>query len=116
MAEDRPPLPPFTRETAAQKVQAAEDAWNTCDPERVASAYTVDSVWRNRDLFVTGRDEIVAVLTKKWARELDYALRKTCGASTATGSPFASSTRATTVPAAGGAVSGTSCGSSTITA
>ena len=73
---DRPPLPPFTAETAAQKVQAAEDAWNTRDPERVAGAYTVDSVWRNRDLFVSGRDEIVAFLTAKWERELDYALRK----------------------------------------
>ena len=76
MAEDRPPLPPFTRETAAQKVQAAEDAWNSRDAERVAGAYTVDSVWRNRDVFVTGRDEIVAFLTQKWERELDYALRK----------------------------------------
>lgn len=74
---DRPPLPPFTHETAVQKVQAAEDAWNTRDPERVAGAYTVDSVWRNRDTFVTGRDEIVAFLTSKWERELDYALRKT---------------------------------------
>jgi uncharacterized protein len=73
---DRPPLPPFTLETAAQKVQAAEDAWNTRDPERVAAAYTADSVWRNRDLFVSGRDEIVAFLTAKWERELDYALRK----------------------------------------
>jgi uncharacterized protein len=73
---DRPPLPPFTLETALQKVQAAEDAWNTTDPERVASAYTVDSVWRNRDEFLTGRDEIVAFLTRKWTRELDYALRK----------------------------------------
>ena len=73
---DRPPLPPFTVETAAQKVQAAEDAWNTRDPERVAAAYTADSVWRNRDLFVSGRDEIVAFLTAKWERELDYALRK----------------------------------------
>jgi hypothetical protein len=73
---DRPPLPPFTLETAAQKVQAAEDAWNTRDPERVAAAYTVDSVWRNRDTFVTGREEIVAFLTAKWKRELDYALRK----------------------------------------
>jgi len=72
----RPPLPPFTLETAAQKVQAAEDAWNTRDPERVAAAYTVDSVWRNRDTFVTGRQEIVAFLTAKWERELDYALRK----------------------------------------
>ena len=73
---DRPPLPPFTAETAAQKVQAAEDAWNTRDPERVAGAYTSDSVWRNRDLFVNGRDEIVSFLTAKWERELDYALRK----------------------------------------
>jgi nuclear transport factor 2 (NTF2) superfamily protein len=73
---DRPPLPPFTLETATQKVQAAEDAWNTRDPERVAAAYTVDSVWRNRDTFVTGREEIVAFLTAKWERELDYALRK----------------------------------------
>ena len=76
MADERPPYPPFTPETAAQKVQAAEDAWNTRDPQRVAGAYTVDSVWRNRDLFLSGRDEIVAFLTQKWARELDYALRK----------------------------------------
>jgi uncharacterized protein len=76
MAEEKPPLPPFTQETAAQKVQAAEDAWNTREPERVASAYTVDSVWRNRDLFIMGRAEIVAFLTQKWERELDYALRK----------------------------------------
>ena len=73
---DRPPLPPFTLETATQKVQAAEDAWNTRDPERVAAAYTVDSVWRNRDTFVIGREEIVAFLTAKWERELAYALRK----------------------------------------
>jgi nuclear transport factor 2 (NTF2) superfamily protein len=76
MTDAKPPLPPFTRETAAQKVQAAEDAWNSRDPERVAQAYTVDSVWRNRDLFVTGRSEIIAFLTQKWERELDYALRK----------------------------------------
>jgi uncharacterized protein len=73
---DRPPLPPFTRETALQKVQAAEDAWNTCDPERVSLAYTEDSVWRNRAAFLTGRAEIVAFLTSKWERELEYALRK----------------------------------------
>ncbi len=72
----RPPLPPFTAETAAAKVQAAEDAWNTRDPERVALAYTEDSVWRNRDQFVDGRAEIVAFLRRKWERELDYALRK----------------------------------------
>jgi nuclear transport factor 2 (NTF2) superfamily protein len=73
---DRPPLPPFAPATAMQKVQAAEDAWNTRDPERVAQAYTVDSVWRNRETFVTGRDAIVALLKAKWERELDYALRK----------------------------------------
>jgi nuclear transport factor 2 (NTF2) superfamily protein len=76
MADARPPFPPFTEETAPRKVQAAEDAWNTRDPERVALAYTPDSVWRNRDRFVTGRSEIVALLRDKWARELDYALRK----------------------------------------
>jgi nuclear transport factor 2 (NTF2) superfamily protein len=73
---DRPPLPPFNAETARQKVQAAEDAWNTCDPERVALAYSEDSLWRNRDTFIEGRAEIVAFLTSKWERELDYALRK----------------------------------------
>lgn len=76
MTEAKPPVPPFTRETAAQKVQAAEDAWNSRDPERVALAYTVDSVWRNRDAFLTGRAQIIAFLTQKWERELDYALRK----------------------------------------
>ena len=76
MPEERPPFPPFTHETALQKVQAAEDAWNTRDPQRVASAYTPDSQWRNRDVFVDGREEIVAFLTRKWQRELDYALRK----------------------------------------
>ncbi|AIG76595.1 Hypothetical protein AJAP_18645 [Amycolatopsis japonica] len=76
MTEDRPPYPPFTRETALRKVQAAEDAWNTRDPRKVASAYTPDSVWRNRDTFVQGREEIAAFLTAKWERELDYALRK----------------------------------------
>jgi len=73
---DRPPVPPFTRETAAAKVQAAEDAWNSRDPERVSLAYSEDSVWRNRDLAVTGRAEIVAFLSSKWERELDYVLRK----------------------------------------
>jgi len=76
VTEERPPLPPFDRETAARKVQAAEDAWNTRDPERVALAYTVDAVWRNRDLFISGRGEIVEFLRQKWERELDYALRK----------------------------------------
>jgi len=72
----RPPVPPFTHETALQKVQAAENAWNTRDAEKVSLAYTEDSVWRNRDTFVTGRAEIVAFLTRKWEREQDYALRK----------------------------------------
>lgn len=74
--EQRPPLPPFTEETAWQKVKMAEDAWNTCDPERVSRAYTVDSRWRNRDEFLEGREEIVAFLQRKWARELDYRLMK----------------------------------------
>jgi hypothetical protein len=73
---DRPPLPPFSAETAAQKVQAAEDAWNSRDPERVSLAYSEDSAWRNRTTFVAGRAEIVAFLTGKWERELEYALRK----------------------------------------
>jgi nuclear transport factor 2 (NTF2) superfamily protein len=73
---DRPPLPPFTRETAAQKVQAAEDAWNTRDPHKVSLAYAPDSVWRNRGTFVTGRAEIAEFLTRKWEREREYALRK----------------------------------------
>ena len=72
----RPPVPPFTEETARQKVQAAEDAWNTRDPERVALAYTTDSEWRNRDEFFRGREAIVEFLTRKWQRELDYRLRK----------------------------------------
>ncbi|GIF15586.1 nuclear transport factor 2 family protein [Actinoplanes teichomyceticus] len=75
--------PPFTAASAAAKVQAAEDAWNTRDPQRVALAYTEDSVWRNRDVFVTGRAAIVEFLTAKWARERDYALRKSLWAFTA---------------------------------
>ncbi len=78
----RPPLPPFTAHTARVKVQAAEDAWNTRDPHRVAAAYTPDSVWRNRDEFVTGTDGIITFLTAKWAKELNYALRKSLWAFT----------------------------------
>lgn len=74
--ETKPPLPPFTLETAKAKVQAAENAWNTCDPDRVALAYTEDSEWRNRHEFVNGRDEIREFLKRKWAKELDYRLRK----------------------------------------
>jgi len=79
----RPPLPPFTPATAAQKARAAEDAWNSRDPERVSLAYPADSVWRNRSEFFHGREAIKAFLTRKWARELDYRLIKelwTCGA------------------------------------
>jgi uncharacterized protein len=72
----RPPLPPFTREAAAQKVRLAEDAWNSREPETVALAYTEASRWRNRAEFVNGRDEIIAFLRRKWARELDYRLIK----------------------------------------
>jgi uncharacterized protein len=72
----RPPLPPFTRESAAQKVRAAEDAWNSRDPDRVALAYTTDSEWRNRAEFLVGREAIAAFLRRKWSRELDYRLIK----------------------------------------
>nr|WP_296069774.1 nuclear transport factor 2 family protein [uncultured Actinoplanes sp.] len=76
MTDSRPPFPPYDLESARVKVQAAEDAWNTRDPHKVSLAYTEDSVWRNRDLFLTGRDEIVEFLTAKWKREQDYVLRK----------------------------------------
>jgi len=74
--ESRPPLPPFDEDSARRKVQAAEDAWNTRDPERVSLAYTPDSQWRNRSEFFSGRAAIVEFLTRKWRRELDYRLRK----------------------------------------
>ena len=74
--ETKPPLPPFTLETAKAKVQAAEDAWNTRDPDRVASAYTPDSQWRNRSEFLSGREEIALFLRRKWDKELDYRLKK----------------------------------------
>jgi nuclear transport factor 2 (NTF2) superfamily protein len=76
MTETRPPLPPFTAETAAQKARLAEDAWNSRDPEKVSLAYTPDSEWRNRAEFANGRAEIVQLLKRKWARELDYRLIK----------------------------------------
>jgi len=74
--EQRPPLPPFTEETAKQKIQMAEDAWNSQDPERVSKAYTIDSAWRNRNEFLNGREEIVAFLTRKWQKEHNYKLKK----------------------------------------
>ena len=75
--ESRPPLPPFTLESATQKVQAAEDAWNSRDPARVSLAYTPDTEWRNRADFVNGREQVVEFLTRKWEREHDYRLKKT---------------------------------------
>ncbi len=74
--ESKPPFPPFSPETAAQKVRMAEDAWNSRDPEKVALAYTADSTWRNRAEFIRGRDQITAFLRRKWAKELDYRLIK----------------------------------------
>jgi nuclear transport factor 2 (NTF2) superfamily protein len=74
--ESRPPLPPFTLESARQKVQAAEDAWNTRDPVRVSLAYTPDTEWRNRADFVNGREQVIEFLSRKWVRELDYRLKK----------------------------------------
>jgi len=74
--EQKLPLPPFTLETALEKIQLAEDAWNSQDPERVSKAYTADSEWRNRDKFVNGRDEIILFLTEKWKKEKNYKLKK----------------------------------------
>jgi len=74
--EQKHPLPPFTRETALQKIQMAEDAWNSQDPEKVSLAYTVDSEWRNRSQFINGREEIQAFLTEKWEKERNYVLKK----------------------------------------
>lgn len=74
--EQKHPLPPFTLETAKQKIQMAEDAWNSQDPEKVSKAYTTDSEWRNRDTFINRREEIVAFLQKKWEKELNYKLKK----------------------------------------
>ena len=74
--ESKPPFPPFTLETAQQKVRMAEDAWNTRDPERVALAYSVDTRWRNRAEFLNGREEVKSFLRRKWAKELDYRLTK----------------------------------------
>ena len=76
MTDARPPVPPFTKDDAIKKVRGAEDGWNTRDPERVALAYTEDSRWRNRSEFLNGRTEIIAFLTRKWQRELDYRLIK----------------------------------------
>jgi len=74
--EQKPPFPPFTEETARQKIQMAEDAWNSKDPERVCMAYTIDTEWRNRDQFINGREAVKEFLKAKWAKELDYKLKK----------------------------------------
>ncbi|WP_158989081.1 nuclear transport factor 2 family protein [Mucilaginibacter sp. L196] len=74
--EQKLPLPPFTFETATQKVQLAEDAWNSQDPHRIALAYTIDTEWRNRSAFINGRDEVIKFLTEKWKKELSYKLKK----------------------------------------
>lgn len=76
MSDSRPPFPPFTRETAIQKVRGAEDAWNSCDPVRASLGYSADSIWRNRSEFLQGRPKIVEFLTRKWNRELEYRLIK----------------------------------------
>jgi uncharacterized protein len=76
MENKRHPLPPFTVETALQKVHAAEDAWNTKDPEKVSLAYTIDTEWRNRDIFLSGREAVKLFLTSKWQKEIDYKLKK----------------------------------------
>jgi nuclear transport factor 2 (NTF2) superfamily protein len=75
--EQKPPFPPFTKETAKQKIQGAEDAWNSKAPEKISLAYTIDSEWRNRTEFINGRKEIKAFLERKWNKELDYKLKKT---------------------------------------
>jgi uncharacterized protein len=80
--EQKHPLPPFTEETARQKIQMAEDAWNSKDPIKISNAYTVNSEWRNRSTFINGREEIVSFLTYKWTRELDYKLKKSYWAHT----------------------------------
>jgi len=76
MTDKRHPLPPFTVETAKEKVQLAENAWNTKDPEKVSKAYTIDTEWRNRDTFLNGREEVIEFLSQKWRKELDYKLKK----------------------------------------
>ena len=112
----RPPLPPFSRETAMQKVRMAEDAWNTRDPERVSLAYTVGSTWRNRAEFFSGREAIVQFLQRKWVKELDYRLIKELGRFMRHASRYASPMSGTTTRATGFAPTVMRTGSSTSTA
>jgi nuclear transport factor 2 (NTF2) superfamily protein len=110
----RPPIPPFTRETAVEKVPLAEDAWNSRDPAHVALSYTEDSRWRNRSEFFHGRAAIVEFLTRKWANELDYRLiKESFGRSMKTGSVPASNMSGAMIPAIGFAHTATSNGNST---
>lgn len=115
-SESRPPLPPFTLETALKKVQAAEDAWNTRDPVRVSLAYTPDTEWRNRADFVNGREQVVQFLQRKWVRELDYRLKKTLWAFMDNRIAVRFSTNGTTTRATGSAATATRTGSSRPTA
>src|SRR5437868_13907582 len=112
----RPPLPPFTGETAIQKVRLAEDGWNTRDAEKVALAYALDSRWRNRSEFVNGREDIVAFLARKWVKELEYRLIKELWAFTDNASRCASPTSGTTIRGTGIAPTATRIGSSTMMA
>jgi uncharacterized protein (TIGR02246 family) len=114
--EQKPPLPPFTEETAPQKVRMAEDAWNSRDPDRVIQVYTPDTVWRNRAEFPKGRDEVRAFLARKWARELDTDSLRNCGRFATTASRCASPTSGATTAARGFAPTATKTGSSTSTA
>ena len=107
----RPPFPPFTRETAIQKVRLAEDGWNSRDPQKVALAYTIDSRWRNRAEFPNGREEVIQFLTRKWAKELDYRLIKELWASTAIALRFVSPTNGMMIPGIGTAHTVTKIGS-----
>ena len=109
----RPPLPPFTADTAAQKARLAEDAWNSRDPARVALAYTTDSHWRNRAEFLQGREAIEAFLTRKWQRELDYRLIKEVWHSSTTGSLYVLPMNGMTIAASGFAATATRTGSLT---
>ena len=115
MTTTRPPFPPFTRESAIQKVRLAEDSWNTRDPWRVALAYAIDSRWRNRSEFVNGRKEIIALLSRKWAKELDYRLIKELWAFTGIRMRCGSLTNGTTIRVTGIAPMAMRIGSSMMT-
>ena len=115
MEAPRPPLPPFDATTAAQKIRMAEDSWNTRDPQRVALAYTRDSVWRNRAEFFAGREAIVQFLTRKWNKELDYRLIKAVGVSWESDCRQVLPMSGMTIPVIGFGLTATKTGNSTIT-